>query len=337
MTTANAASMKDVEQLTAIKAELTNRGRTDLASTVQKKIDYLKSPQAAQGGQSSMPEALKQQMASVVQGMGIDTNGNVVGQPTAASVAQATALAGQLDTAGYPAAADYLRQMSKKAGLSVPSLPANQQTPVPCVDAATQDKINRALQMERDPAVLAEIVTMLQNSSCANTTAIKALILQLQALITNLRAANATNTTITILPVPTITPAMTPVESAAKAVVDNLNQVQMASGGNAKLAHGKEDQSLVIAFQKLAGLTSADGKAGPGTVKALASIGHQCNLPLVMYWPQGANAKTVLTYRSDLLTIAATFDSVNSTCAAAVRMAASKERGTGGIVGAMPA
>jgi peptidoglycan hydrolase-like protein with peptidoglycan-binding domain len=181
---------------------------------------------------------------------------------------------------------------------------------------------------------------MLQNSACAGTPAVQALITQLQALITNLKAAQTTGTTVNNLPVPGTTPVtgvtMTPVESAAKMVVDNLNQVQAAAGGNAKTAHGKENTSLVMNFQKLAGLT-ADGKAGPGTVKALASIGHQCNLPLVMYWPTSANAKSVETYRADLLTIAATFDSVNSTCAAAVRLAASKERGTGGIVGAMPA
>lgn len=339
MTTVNKPNMNDVEQLTAIKAEFLNRGRNDLATLVDKKVAYLKSPQAAQGGQASMPEALKQQMASVLQGMGVDANGNVVGQPTAASVAQATALAGQLDTAGYPAAADYLRQMAKRAGLSVPSLPPSQQTPVPCVDAATQEKINRALQMERDPAVLTEIVTLLKNTTCANTPAIQALILQLQALITNLKAAQTTNNTIPNLPIPTNLPTnvvMSDVERAAKAVCDNLNQVQAASGGNAKVAHGRENSSLVIAFQKLAGLTP-DGKAGPGVVKALASIGHQCNLPLVMYWPTSANAKSVQNYRADLLTIAATFDSVNSTCAAAVRMAAQKERGTGGIVGAMPA
>jgi murein L,D-transpeptidase YcbB/YkuD len=341
MATVNKPTMKDIEELTAIKAEFINRGRNDLATTVQNKIDYLKSPQAAQGTQTSMPEALKQQMASTLANMGIDANGNVVGNPTAASVAQATALAGQLDAAGYPAAAAYLRQMAQRAGLSVPSLPAGQQTPIPCVDAATQTTINRALQMERDPAVLQGILTMLQMSSCASTPAVQALITQLQALITNLKAAQTTGTTVNNLPIPgTTTPAtgitMTPVESAAKMVVDNLNQVQAAAGGIAKSAHGKENKSLVMNFQKLAGLT-ADGKAGPGTVKALASIGHQCNLPLVMYWPTSANAKSVETYRADLLTIAATFDSVNSTCAAAVRLAASKERGTGGIVGAMPA
>jgi len=344
MATVNAPGMTDIQQLSAIKAEFTNRGRADLANVVQQKIAYLQSPAAAQGGEAAMPDALKQQMATVLTNMGVDSNGNIVGQPTAASVAQATALAGNLDTAGYPAAAAYLRQMAQRAGIAVPSLPVNQQAPIPCADAATQDKVNRALQMERDPAVLQSVVDTLKALPCASNPAVIALIGQFQALITNMQAANSTsqvlnNTGNIVNPTgvnPNTVSPKTPVEIAAETVVNNLNQVQATAGGNAKAAHGKENQSLVSKFQSLAGLTS-DGKAGPGTVKALASVGHQCNLPQVMYWPQAANAQTVLAYRSDLNSIADTFQGINASCANALRSAASRERGTGGIVGSMPA
>lgn len=125
-----------------------------------------------------------------------------------------------------------------------------------------------------------------------------------------------------------------PTELAADAMVRNLKAVQ--SSYPFPTAHGKEDQSLVKRFQSLAN-TTADGMAGPGTL-LLAAINGQSDLPLVPYWPKSATATNVLKYRSDLQQIAARARAAGDLSGASMLEAsAARERGQGGIVGAMPA
>ena len=140
--------------------------------------------------------------------------------------------------------------------------------------------------------------------------------------------------------VPVVTPSApqpkTPVEQAAEAMVSQLNAVLRNAGGDVKAAKGKEDTGLVANFQRLAGVT-ADGKPGPGTM-ALAAEHGQCDLPLVFRWPVSATSKNVINYRTSLLAIADRRQAAGQTaCANSLRMAAARERGQGGIVGAMPA
>jgi peptidoglycan hydrolase-like protein with peptidoglycan-binding domain len=113
----------------------------------------------------------------------------------------------------------------------------------------------------------------------------------------------------------------------ARELALHLSTLQLGLGG-AKQAKGKENKTLVRSFQKGAGLT-ADGEAGPATLIAVARRGVG-TLPLVMYWPKGANAKTVAAYRTALRAIAAEAPAQE---AEALRYSANRERGQGGITG----
>lgn len=99
-------------------------------------------------------------------------------------------------------------------------------------------------------------------------------------------------------------------------------------------AKGKEDKKAVEAFQRSTeGEIKVDGKAGPATMIALAGRGIG-TLPLVFYWPNGADAKTVLVYRAALESLAS--KAISPGLAAALRESAKRENGQGGIVGPGP-
>ena len=84
----------------------------------------------------------------------------------------------------------------------------------------------------------------------------------------------------------------------------HLSALQLMKGGVGG-ARGKESRKLVKAFQEAAGFAKpVDGLAGPATMIAIARRGTG-TLPLVMYWPKGADDKTVATYRTALRAIAA--------------------------------
>jgi hypothetical protein len=150
---------------------------------------------------------------------------------------------------------------------------------------------------------------------------------------TSTQAEKAVPTTVD--PVPAVVPApaeKTSVERAAEAAATHLLNLQRNAGGAVKTVKHKEDKALVSRFQSLAN-TTADGKAGPGTLALMAKHGV-CELPLVMYWPTSATSKTVLKYREALYAVA---DTKPEPCASQIRQSASKERGQAGIVGSMPA
>lgn len=129
--------------------------------------------------------------------------------------------------------------------------------------------------------------------------------------------------------------ADTPEARRAVNTANHLRNLIVDNGGDVKKAKGKEDKSLVIAFQKGEGLT-ADGKTGPGTVLKMAK--HTGDIPLVFYWPVSATAKNVNTYRQTLREMAEAHEAAGRPgIAAKLNAAASKERGQAGIVGAMPA
>jgi hypothetical protein len=92
-----------------------------------------------------------------------------------------------------------------------------------------------------------------------------------------------------------------------------------------KAAQGRENQSLVRAFQTKTGIY-LDGLAGPGTYVAIARRLDSGTVPLVMYWPKGATEKTVLAYRTALRAIA---EQAPEPVKSALRASANRERGQG--------
>lgn len=131
------------------------------------------------------------------------------------------------------------------------------------------------------------------------------------------------------VPQPVPLPA-TPVELAAKAMVDNLLAVLSQYGSLAK-SKGHENQTLVKNFQKLAG-TTVDGKAGPATLILAAGKGA-VNLPPVYYWPTTATAATVQQYKAALDKLAQKFLEMGRAAeASTLRASIAREPGLGGVV-----
>lgn len=134
-------------------------------------------------------------------------------------------------------------------------------------------------------------------------------------------------------PSETSPPAPSPDRALARELALHLTALQLATGGP-KQAKGKEDRELVGRFQKAAGLT-VDKSAGPATFIGIARRGVS-SIPLVMYWPKKADAKTVLIYRTALRAIAGE-PGVPMPVSDAIRAAANRERGQGGINGPLAA
>jgi peptidoglycan hydrolase-like protein with peptidoglycan-binding domain len=132
------------------------------------------------------------------------------------------------------------------------------------------------------------------------------------------------------VPVPQPLPAAkSPREIAAEAAGIHLLELQKKHGMPA--AKGKEDLTIVKRFQKEAGLTQ-DGKAGPGTLLAMAQSGFG-TLPKVMYWPTSATrAKDLPKYQADLRALAqAARLNGFATLAAQIDASAAAENGAGGL------
>lgn len=137
-----------------------------------------------------------------------------------------------------------------------------------------------------------------------------------------------------VLPTPPIWPSPPPTaaEKAAQAMVAELWRAER-SAGSVKAAKGREDKSLVVAFQNAAKLT-ADGKAGPGTLLAAAAHG-QTDLPHVFYWPTSATAQKVYAYRAALLSVAEKLATKDPNGSSQLKASAAREHGEAGIVGAL--
>jgi len=133
-------------------------------------------------------------------------------------------------------------------------------------------------------------------------------------------------------PIPQNLPvAKTAMEIAASAVVKNLRDVQKNHGIPG--AQAKENRSMVAKLQALAGMSSPDGLAGPGTLLTAARCGV-CILPLVMYWPEGATGESVLKYRTALNSLADRARNMgNMTHAAELEKSASREQGQAHVSG----
>lgn len=302
-----------------------------------------------------MSQELQSLMANAIRGLGVRNDGTVPGPVTADQVRAATQAAGRLSDAGFPEAADTLRGFAVKASALVPPPEPEETVPLPQeLSPEMQERVQRMIQNEREPSKLEALVASLQALPESATrdmaiATIKALILQIeQANIARdaLEQADAVMTAPegaveeaveTQPPEPTPAPAppqKSPVLIKGEAMARHLKSVQNRYGlPNAK---GKEDMSIVSAFQSMAGLT-ADGKAGPGTIAKAASLGVG-ELPLVQWWPAGSSRAYVQKYRDTIRRLADETEAQGFPAIAnQMRMAASYERGQGGIADYGPA
>lgn len=137
-----------------------------------------------------LPLDLQRKLAEVLRTLTVDpTTGKVVGPVTVDAIQAATAFAGELERAGFPAAAATLRAFAKAAATLVASPP--NPLPLPGLPADMVDRVNRAIAMERDPAKLRDIVAALEllPQSAARDQAIATL----QAQIVQLEAQAASD------------------------------------------------------------------------------------------------------------------------------------------------
>lgn len=325
-----------------------------------------------------LPDDLADLIAKSLKDLTINDDGSVSGPVTPEAVQRATTVAAQVENAGFPDAAKTFRAFIQAASRKVPSPAPDKQVKLPGVSQATVDAVNRAVQLERDPAKLQAILSQIQGlpQSAERDLLIEMLsntIKQVQATIVLADTLKKTDTVLTspgipqpnTLPTPVIqtqpqpsapTPQPQPqptmvlppmVVTASNDIPDSpekrravntanhlINKVA-DNGGVVKNAKGKEDKSIVMAFQKGEGLT-ADGKTGPGTVLKMAK--YTGDIPYVYYWPVSATQKNVLDYRTTLRDMADVHEQAGrQTIADKLRSNASRERGQAGIVGQMPA
>lgn len=323
-----------------------------------------------------MPVSLKQLMATALTMLGVNEKGEITKAPTAAALQVATATAGQLQEAGWTEAAEMLRHYIQQAAAYVPPTPPAKQVPVPGIPPELQEKINKAIQFERDPKVLRAIAQALKNLPNASDPQVQMAIMMLENLAAQIedqqkKAKDLEEIEEVIkspgipapkpvgIPVPVMPPVVvteppkvievpkvpvpqpvplpkTPLQQAASALNQHLINLQIEHGGP-KAMKGKENLTLVKKFQGLLG-GGVDGKTGPGTVLGLAKHTSSGKLPLVMYWPRGSTASRVHRFRDDINAVADLEEARGNTAKAqSLRNSAARERGQGGIVGQMPA
>lgn len=317
-----------------------------------------------------LPEDLAEMVAKSLRDLTVNDDGSISGPVTAEAVQRATTVAAQVENAGFPDAARAFRAFIQAAAKKVPSPPKDKQVQVPGLPQDMVDQINRAIQLERDPKKLQAILDALrsQPASAQRDLLIQMLEQTIQQVQAALVLADTLKKTDQVLKSPGLPPVTTtpapiidvppmvitapsptpslpaspaseiPDTPEARRAVNTSNMLRnriVDAGGDVKKAKGKEDKSLVMAFQKAEGL-AADGKSGPGTTLKLAK--YTGDIPLVYYWPTAANAKSVLNYRTTLLQMADVHEqNGRPNTAAKLRAAAAKERGQAGIVGTMPA
>lgn len=316
--------------------------------------------QNAKGGAAALPPTLQTLMAQALAALTVSGSGQIQGPVTAQGIQTASAAAAQLDQAGFPDAAAALRVFIQKANLLVPPPSPAQTLPLPGLPPGLQQQVNQAIQTNRDPVQLRQLISLLKGMPPSPQTqqaidTLTAIADQVDAAISTATAIQQIQKTLPpVLPqtspglpgfapsVPQTSPAPAGIPAPkskqqilAEAVASGLVRLQNGSNGNVKAVQGKEDKSSVMRFQTQEG-QAADGKAGPKTMLALAK--YTGNIPLVMYWPQKSNAQSVFAYRGSLQDIAdAAAASGDPARSDALKAAALAERGQGGIVGTMPA
>jgi hypothetical protein len=304
--------------------------------------------------------------AAALQALGVDSNGNVRGASSLEGVRMATQVAGQLLESGFVEASTKLRQLAVEASRRIPPPPTKDHIPLPpSLSPEMRERVQQTIQRERDPAKLQELISALKKLPVSSEGKIaidtlSAMVAQIQAANITLQALEKTQETLKAptgslepppqpVPIqasspppapsppppqpPPLPPPKTPAQIAAEKMTRHLRSVQSKYAFPA--AKGREDKSIVIAFQKLTGLT-ADGLAGPGTLGKAASLGVGL-LPLVHYWPRSSTRSSVQIYRNTLRRLASEAAHQRaSKVAEDLRNAANRESGQSGIILAGP-
>ncbi len=252
-----------------------------------------------------MPASLQAEMVSAMMALGVDSAGVVRGPVTAEAIRHATELSSRLEQSGYPEAAAAMRSYAQQAGKLLP-LPPAPAVVVPGVPPALLQQIQRALQLERDPAKLEALKAALK--TLPPSAERDMLIGALDALILQIRTAQAISTAATEIdqqmnPPPAVTPPPAPAPASSSSTIapsdgrklgsrllkyqkpnmggDDVRawqQVLRASGYNVDVDgyFGPGTDAATIDWQKKRGLTG-DGDVGSNT---LAKIGTPPTAPL---------------------------------------------------------
>lgn len=206
-------------------------------------------------GMAPMPESLQQEMIATMMALGVDSGGVVRGPVSAESVRRATELASRLDQAGYKEAGAAMRGYAQQAARMVPNNPNPPAPPVPGVPPALMAQIQRALELERDPAKLAALLAAVKALPPSGERDV--LVGTLEALIVQVRSAQA-------------------VSQAATEIDQQLKQPSAPSSGGSRLLKlaspmmtGPDvaDWQRVLVASGYSNVTP-DGKFGPATSAA---------------------------------------------------------------------
>lgn len=359
-----ALATNDPNVLNTAADALDAKGFHTQAQALRDAANQASAAQNAKGGAAALPPALQTLMAQALAALTVSGTGQLTGPVTAQGIQTASAVAAQLDQAGFPDAAAALRVFIQKANAVLPPPSPAQVLPLPGLPPALQAQVNQAIQTNRDPKQLRQLIAVLKSLPPSPQTqqaidTLTAIADQVDAAISTATAvqqiqntlpANITSPGIPQISNPSSSAPQPPAASSAsqqipapkskqqvlaETVASGLVRLQSGAGGNVKKVQGKEDKSTIMRFQSQEGQT-ADGKAGPKTMLALAK--YTGNIPLVMYWPQGSNAQSVYSYRASLQDLAdAALAAGDATRSQGLQAASLAERGQGGIVGSMPA
>lgn len=238
-------------------------------------------------GKPPMPPSLQAELVAAMMGLGVDAGGTVRGPVTAEAIRNATELSSRLEKLGYPEAAAELRRYAQAAGKLLPPPPPS--TPaapaIPGVPPAMMQQIQRALELERDPAKLEALRNSLRVLPPSAERDL--LIGALDALILQVRAAQAVSTAATEIEQMTTPAAVMPTGvRLLKLTKPNMNGPDVKAWQSNLVASGYKidpdgffgpgTEAATKDWQKKRGL-DADGIVGPAT---LAKVGTPPTAPL---------------------------------------------------------
>ncbi|HEY3493834.1 MAG TPA: peptidoglycan-binding protein [Polyangiaceae bacterium] len=254
---------------------------------------------ASPAASAAMPASLQAEMVSVMQALGVDANGVVRGPVTAEEVRAATELSSRLEQMGFKDAAAVMRGYAQQAAKMLPA-PSTPAPAIPGVPPALMAAVQKALELERDPAKLQAIRDALLRGAPPSAER-DMLVGAIDALILQIRANQAISTAATEIDqvlAPAVVPApVLPAGPAAAATGQRIlklvkpymtgsdvkawQQVLRDSGYLGVVADGvfgPATDAATIDWQKKRGLTG-DGDVGPAT---RAKIGTPPTAPLAV-------------------------------------------------------